>query len=152
MRKHTKRQVWKLLNPVVHAIEGAAITAEEHLNKLRLRELASMDAMVKGLASLDDWRALCDMMNIAETMGENGIGPEVLPICAVVQEEMEQAATRFEKTRKMGLSGIGIKALRELYEYHDLQRSSISRSEYERMIKKTGDYIRGNSHRVRHIE
>jgi hypothetical protein len=151
MRKQVRRKVWKLVDPIVHAIEGASITAEEHLNKLRLMELAAIEAMIKGHGTLEDWKSLCDVLNIAEIMGENGIGPEVLPICAIVQEEMAQAATRYEQTRKMGLTGQGIKALKELYEYHDLQRTSISRSEYERMIKKTGDYIRGNSHRVRHI-
>jgi len=29
-----------------------------------------------------------------------------------------------------------------VYEYHDLQRTSISRSEYERWIKKTADILK----------
>jgi hypothetical protein len=45
----------------------------------------------------------------------------------------------------MGLSGEGIKAVRDLIEYADLQQSSISRSEFERYIKKTKDYIKSNN-------
>jgi len=82
------------------------------------------------------------MMNIAETMGKNGIGVEVLEHCAKAQEALHQAALRYEKTKKMGLSGVGINALREIYEYHDLQRLSIPRSVYERMIEKTRNYLR----------
>lgn len=37
----------------------------------------------------------------------------------------------------MGLSGPGITAMREVIDYHDAQRSSISRSQYEQMIRLT---------------
>ena len=107
--------------------------------------------MTKGHGTIADWRSLVDMMNIAETMATNGIGIEVLEVCQIVQEEMQNAAHRYEKTRKMGLTGTGIKYIKELYQLHDLQRTSISRSEYERMLQKTSDYIRSNHHRVVHI-
>jgi len=84
-------------------------------------------------------------------MGTHGIGIEVLPVCEIVQKEMEAAAHRYEKTRKMGLSGTGIRYIKELYALHDLQRQSISRSEFERMIDKTINYIKSNNHRVVHI-
>jgi hypothetical protein len=107
--------------------------------------------MVKGNATTSDWRVLVDMLNVAETMSTNGIGIEVLEVCQIVQKEMEAAAHRYEKTRKMGLSGTGIRYIKELYALHDLQRTSISRSEFERMIDKTINYIRSNNHRVVHI-
>jgi hypothetical protein len=107
--------------------------------------------MVQGNATTGDWRVLVDMLNIAETMATNGIGIEVLAVCEIVQKEMESAAHRYEKTRKMGLTGTGIRYIKELYALHDLQRTSISRSEYERMIEKTINYIRSNHHRVTHI-
>jgi len=88
------------------------------------------------------------MMNLAQTMGLNGIGPEVLPICDVAQSELLAAAQRYEKTKSMVTTAKGLQALRDLYEYHDLQRSSVSRAEYERMIKKTRDYIISNNQYV----
>jgi hypothetical protein len=151
MRKMCKRKVWNKVNPIEFAITGAAITAEDKLDRLRMGELSAIESMVKGNATTTDWRALVDMLNIAETMSTNGIGIEVLEVCQVVQKEMEAAAHRYEKTRKMGLTGTGIRYIKELYALHDLQRTSISRTEYERMIEKTINYIRSNNHRVVHI-
>ena len=151
MRKRCKRKIWDKVNPIEHAIIGAAITTEDKLDKLRMGELSAIESMVKGNATIGDWRVLVDMLNIAETMGTNGIGIEVLPVCEIVQKEMEAAAHRHEKTRKMGLSGTGIRYIKELYALHDLQRQSISRSEFERMIDKTINYIKSNNHRVVNI-
>jgi hypothetical protein len=140
-----------MVNPIEFAITGAAITAEDKLNQLRMSELSAIESLVKGNGTTGDWKVLVDMMNIAETMGNHGIGIEVLPVCEIVQAEMEAAAKRYETTRKMGLSGTGIRYIKELYALHDLQRQSVSRSEFERMIDKTINYIRSNHHRVVHI-
>jgi hypothetical protein len=151
MRKQCRRKIWSKVNPIEHAIVGASITPDDLLDRLRLIELSAIESLVKGNGTVADWRALVDMMNIAETMATNGIGVEVLEICEIVQKEMEAAAHRYEKTRKMGLTGTGIRYVKELYQLHDLQRTSISRSEYERMLQKTCDYIRSNNHRVVHL-
>ena len=151
MRKQCRRKIWSKVNPIEHAITGAAITPEDKLDKLRMGELSAIESMVKGNATTNDWRVLVDMLNIAETMATNGIGIEVLAVCVIVQKEMEAAAHRYEKTRKMGLTGTGIRYIKELYALHDLQRISISRAEFERMIDKTINYIRSNNHRVVHI-
>ena len=151
MRKKTRRKVYQLVNPIEFAIAGASITDKEILDLLRIRELAAIDAMSKGLAGVAEWRDLTEMLNLAETMAKNGIGPEVMETCEIVQAELHLAALRYERTKKMGLTGSGLQAVRDLYEYHDLQRTSIPRSEYERMIKKTRDYILSNAPCVLHI-
>jgi len=90
-----------------------------------------------------------DVLNLSETMARNGIGKdEVMPVCQKAQEALHEAAERYQKTMSMGLSGIGIQAVRELIEYADLQQSSISRSEFEKYIKKTKDYIKSNGNLV----
>ena len=150
-RKRCKRKIYGKVNPITYAIEGAAITAEEKLDQLRMSELSAIESMVKGHGTVGDWKVLVDMMNIAETMGNHGIGVEVVEICQIVQQEMEAAAKRYETTKKMGFTGTGIRYIKELYALHDLQRTSVSRSEYERMIDKTINYIRSNHHRVVHI-
>lgn len=137
MRKKTKRQVWKLINPINHAILGAGITQAHLLDKLRIRELAALEAMSKGNGTRVEWQELADLLNVCEVMALEGIGPEALPHCKVAQDALVEAARRFETTRKMGLTGPGIQAIREVYEYHDLQRSSVPRSVYEQMIVKT---------------
>jgi hypothetical protein len=148
MRKQTKRKFWKLIDPIRHAILGAGITQNHLLDKLRLTELASLDAMTRGLGTLQDWQELTDMMNISEVMALDGVGPEVLPHCQQAQNALEQAALRYQSTMRMGLSGTGINALRDVFEYHDLQRRSISRSEYEKYIIKTRQRIMSRAKEV----
>lgn len=145
MRKRCKRKVWSTsINPLAHAIAGAAVADDASLNKLRLCELAAIDAMTKGMGTPHDWRWIADVLNIAETMAKNGIGPEVLEYCEKAQEALLEAKERYDKTGKMGLSGTGIRAVKDLWEYHDLQRTSVARSEYERMIQKTMNNIRSH--------
>lgn len=138
MKKRCNRKIWSTaINPIAHAMAGASFVDEISLSKLRLGELGAIDALSKGLGTVQDWKTVADMMNIAETMGRHGIGPEVLPYCQEAQQGLQEAARRYEKTGKMGLSGSAIQALREVYAYHDLQRTSIPRSKYEQMIEKT---------------
>ena len=152
MRKRCKRKVWSTeINAVAHAISGASIADKASLDKLRMHELGAIDAMTKGKGTVEDWRWLADVMNIAETMGVNGIGPEVLPHCQLAQQALFEAAKRYETTGKMGLSGLGIKAIKDVWSYHDLQRTSIARSEYEKMIQKTANYIRSHGKNVTEI-
>ena len=148
MRKRTKRKHWNLIDPITHAIVGAAITQREKLDKLRLLEYSALDAITKGSGTVQDWRTLVDVLNLSETMARGGIGVEVLPVCEKAQEALHKAAMRYQETMRMGLDGEGIKAIRDLIEYADLQQSSISRSEFERYIQKTKDYIRSHGKQV----
>jgi hypothetical protein len=148
MRKKTKRKIWSLIDPIQHGIIGAAITQRDKLDKLRTLEYSALEAMTKGMGTVTDWRTLVDVLNLSETMARGGIGPEVLPVCEKAQEALHKAATRYQETFKMGLDGAGIQAIRELIEYADLQQSSISRSEFERYIQKTKDYIRSQGDKV----
>jgi hypothetical protein len=144
-RKKCKRKVWATnIDPIAHAIAGACVSDNNALDKLRLCELAAIDAMSKGMGTVEDWRWLADVVNIAETMGKNGIGPEVLPYCEIVQQALLEAADRYQKTKKMGLSGIGLSKVKDLWEYHDLQRTSVARSVYEKMIQKTANNIKSH--------
>ena len=152
MRKRTKRKMWNLIDPITHAIVGAAITHRDKLDKLRILEYSALEAITKGQGTVADWRTLVDILNISEMMGKNGVGPEVLPICEKAQESLHKAAMRYQETMRMGLDGEGIKACRDLIEYADLQQGSISRSEFERYIQKTKDHIRSNSNLVVEIE
>ena len=152
MRKKTKRKVWNLIDPIQHSIVGAAITSRDKLDKLRLLEYSALDAITKGSGTVQDWRTLTDVLNLSETMARGGIGVEVLPVCEKAQESLHKAAMRYQETMRMGLDGEGIKAIRDLIEYADLQQSSISRSEFERYIQKTKDYIKSHGDKVVEIE
>ena len=152
MRKRTKRKIWALIDPIAHGIIGAAITPRQTLDKLRFTEYAALDAITKGMGTIHDWRTLVDVLNLAEMMGKNGVGPEVLPICQKAQESLHKAALRYQETMRMGLDGVGIQAIRDLLEYADLQQGSVSRAEFERYVQKTRDYIKSNGNLVVEIE
>jgi len=147
-RKKTKRKHWNLLDPIQHAVVGAAITPRPTLDKLRFMEYSALEAITKGNGTIHDWRTLVDVMNLSEVMGKAGIGPEVLPICEKAQESLHKAAMHYQKTMRLVLDSQGIQALRDLIEYADLQQGSISRSEFEKYVKKTRDYIKSNGDRV----
>jgi hypothetical protein len=145
MRKQTRRKVYRLVNPISYAIEGATITPEDILDKLRQRELTSIEAFRMGQADLADWQMINDMANLCEVMAKSGIGPEALEAAERTHEYLLEAYHRYNKTKKMGTSGLGLVAFRDCYEYHDLQRQSISRSVYEQMLTKTMNQIRSKS-------
>jgi hypothetical protein len=142
MRKHVKRRHYALVNPITHAIEGASITDAARLDKLRLAELSAIDAFAKGIATVHDWRAVSDLSNVAETMAEMGTGPEVLTVVREVEGALLDAHARHEQTGRIATTGPGLKAMRDLAEYHDLQRTSVDRSTYERAIQRTMNKIR----------
>jgi hypothetical protein len=142
MRKRTVRRVWKLVNPIQMAIEGASITPRKELDRLLVRELGALDDFTHGRASLQQWHDLATVVNLCETLAHEGVGPEALEACGKAQDALIDAARRFTKTQKMGLTGPGLQALRDVIEWHDLQRSSISRSQYERVIKLTVDRVK----------
>jgi hypothetical protein len=153
MRKRTKRKVWGLIDPIAHAIVGAAITPRQTLDKLRLTEYAALESITKGNGTIQDWRTLVDVLNVSEQMARAGIGKdEVLPVCEKAQKALHEAAIRFQSSKRMGLSGEGIKAIRDLLEYADLQQGSITRAEFERYVQKTRNYIRSNGNLVVEIE
>ncbi len=149
MRKRCRRKVWSTdINPIAHAIAGASITDRASLNKLRAKEYAALDEMIHGRGTLDHWRTLTDLLNLSEMMARQGIGIEVLDVCKAAQEALIKAGKRYETTGKFGFDGLGIQAIRDLIEYADLQQSSIPRSEFEKMIAKTRNYMASNVDKI----
>ena len=126
MRKKTRRRNWALINPVYYAISGAATISQELLDQQRVAELKAMQAFRDGHATRGDWDQLRLMLLMAFTMAKNGVGPEALPSCRTAWTELLAAKRRSDEGAHLGLTGQGITAMREAYEYHDLQRQSVS--------------------------
>lgn len=152
MRKKCKRKVYKLVDCVAHAIAGAAITTDDCLKQLKDKEQKAIEAMRTGNADVYTWQELVDMNNICQVMARSGIGPEAIPDCMLAEIELKQAAKRFESTGRMLLTGSGLRAINEVSEWHHLQRTAISRSEYERMIQKTRNKLQSRSKDVTVIQ
>ena len=130
------------IDPVAHAIAGAGITDRVSLDQLLTRELASLDALTHGNATIREWSDMVNMNNLTQTLAGMGVGYEAMPDAQKAEEGLIEAAARFQRTKKMGLSGPAIQALRDVIEWHDLQRSSIPRSQYEEAIRLTNARIK----------
>jgi len=142
MRKRTRRKHYVLSNPIALAIDGARVTDDARLDKLRLLELSAMQAFATGAATVDDWRTVADLTNLAQTMCDMGVGPEVMPAALQVESVLSEAHQRFIATGRMGTTGPGLHAMRDLQEWHHLQRTSVARSVYEAAIVRTANRIR----------
>lgn len=145
MRKKKTRKIYAKLNPVFFAIEGAAFIDKDTLDTLRQGELMSIEAFRTGTAQPADWQRVCEICNLCESMAMAGIGPEALETVGRVQQELIDAEARYRRTGKMGATGPGLVAFRDVYEYHDLQRQSVSRSVYESHIMRVFNKIRSRS-------
>ena len=151
MRKRCIRRHYALVDPVALAIAGAFKVSESDLDRLRMRELSSIDSFATDAATTDDFRTVCDLLNLAETMALAGIGGEVLDACKAAQDALISAKSQHEVTGRFGLTGGEIDALRDLYAWHDAQRSTVDRSTYERAIKRTVNRIRSSHPSVREL-
>ena len=145
MRKRKHRKHYALINPIFHAIEGAAITDEETLQKLRDNEFKAIEAFRLGFATRDHWELISEVCNLTESMARAGIGPEALVATTAAEMALKDAYERYVRTGKMGATGPGLMAFKDVYEYHDLQRQSVARSVYERHIEMVSNKIRSKS-------
>ena len=147
-KKQCKRKVWRLVNPLEYVLEGIKPTSGEKLDKLRTLELSALEAFRTGSANIYDWQHLTDMANVAEYMATKGIGPEVAEYAEKAQIELLDVARRYKKTKRLGITGTGLQALRELHEYHDLQRISVPLIDYEHSIKACRNRINSKAPEV----
>ena len=141
-RKFCRRRHYALMSPISLAISGATISSEVDLDKLRMRELSAIDNFATGKATPHDFRDLADMLNLAQTTGETGIGAEVLPFCNALEGFLLSAKATHDETGELPMPMAGLALMRDVFAYHDLQRSSIDRRAYEQAIARTRNKIR----------
>jgi hypothetical protein len=149
MRKQTRRKIWDTgINPIMHAIAGASISDEESLNILRGKENGSMAAFRNGSATKQDWNNINAVVRLAESMAVANIGPEVMVPCKIAEMHLLDAHDRFKRLGKMGSTALGLQSFQDIIEYHELQRTSVSRSVYEKHVKRVTDMIRSKSFKI----
>ena len=148
MRKQCRRKVYQLMNPISLAIEGACITPDEPLSELQRGEQAFLSALLNNTDDLNGYYGLCAMLGIAETMARNGIGPEVMQACKVAEFSLIKLKNRYDRWGKWDVTEGEKYAIRELMEWHHLQRTSISRGEYEKFIEKATNRMRSKAPEV----
>jgi hypothetical protein len=152
MRKKTRRKIWSTdLNPVTHAMVGAAVTDDESLSILRKKEDGSMEAFRSGAATPNDWNNINAVVQLAESMAAANIGPEVMVHVKIAEMHLIDAHDRWRRIGKMGSTGPGLQAFQDIIEYHELQRTAVARSVYEKHIKRVTDMIRSKSTKIKFL-
>jgi hypothetical protein len=152
MRKQTRRKIWDTsVNPIIHAMVGAAITDEENLNILRKKETDSLAAFRDGSATKQDWNNINAVVRLAESMAAANVGPEVAVHCKIAEMHLLDAQERYERLGKMGSTGLGLQSFQDIIEWHELQRTSVARSVYEKHIKRVTDMIRSRSPKIKFL-
>jgi hypothetical protein len=130
---------------------GASITDKESLDVLRKKENGSMDAFRNGTANRADWNNINTVVMLAESMAEAGIGPEVIVHVKIAEMHLLDAQERFVRLGKMGSTALGLQSFQDIIEYHDLQRTSVARSVYEKHIKRITDMVRSRSPKIKFL-
>jgi hypothetical protein len=51
----------------------------------------------------------------------------------------------------MGSTALGLQSFQDIIEYHDLQRTSVARSVYEKHIKRITDMVRSRSPKIKFL-
>jgi hypothetical protein len=152
MRKRTRRKIYDTtMCPVTHAIVGASITDEDSLNLLRKKENGSLEAFKTGAAQPHDWNNINAVVQLAESMAAANIGPEVMVHVKIAEMHLIDAHDRWRRIGKMGSTGPGLQSFQDIIEYHELQRTAVSRSVYESHIKRVTDMIRSKSPKIKFL-
>ena len=152
MRKRTRRKIYDTtMCPVTHAIVGASITDEESLEILRKKERGSLEAFRTGVATKQDWNNINAVVQLAESMACANIGPEVMVHVKIAEMHLMDAHDRMNRLGKLGSTGPGLQSFQDILEYHELQRTAVSRSVYESHIKRVTDMIRSKSPKIRFL-
>ena len=152
MRKQTRRKIWDTsICPITHAMAGASVTDKESLDILRKRENGSMDAFRNGTANKADWNNINTVVRLAESMADAGIGPEVMVHVKIAEMHLLDAQERFVRMGKMGSTALGLQSFQDILEYHDLQRTSVARSVYEKHIKRVTDMVKSKSPKIKFL-
>lgn len=151
MRKRTKRKVYESTNPVEIAIAGARITDEARLQFLRDIENGSLTAFRNGSATKGDWHKINAVVRLAESMADAGIGVEVMVPAKIAEMHLLKAHERYERIGKMGSTGLGLQSFQDILEYHELQRTAVSRSVYESHINSVRNKIISKSPKIKFL-
>jgi hypothetical protein len=130
---------------------GASITDDESLSLLREKENGSMEAFRCGTATPHDWNNINAVVQLAESMAAANIGPEVMVHVKIAEMHLIDAHDRWRRIGKMGSTGPGLQAFQDIIEYHELQRTAVARSVYERHIKRVTDMIKSKSPKIKFL-
>lgn len=134
-RKHTKRKVWPLRDPISHAMSGAQVAEENPSIKtyMAVAHLA-MKMLVQGRATRLDIQHITMAHNmVAGLMAQGFAAPHAVDMDASAAALDSIAQRACEKGRILG-TGQEINALNFMFQIHDAMMATVSVAEYNRAV------------------
>ena len=135
MRKHTKRKVWPLRDPISHAMSGIQVAVEHsNIKTYMAASHASMKALVEGKAKRIDLQHITMAHNMVCALMKQGFGEphaEDMEASAAALDSIARRAR--EKGRILG-AGPELNALNFMLQIHDAMMDVISVSEYNAAV------------------
>ncbi|MCU0943088.1 MAG: hypothetical protein MUE35_11115 [Hydrogenophaga sp.] len=96
------------------------------MDRLRTAELTAVDAFARGAARELEWHDINAMVGICAEAARAGIGIEAAAACELATKHLAEDFERFRRTGKMGTTGPGLQAYRDVFQFMVLQRQSIT--------------------------
>lgn len=148
MRKRTRRKVWALRDPISHAMSGARKVSEDtNLVTYSIKTHASMEALVKGVATKQDMSHLAMANNMVAALMKQGFATPHAPDAEASANALDAIAQRARDKGRVLATGPEIVALNQMLAIHDAMFDTISVSEYNRAVDYVNGVFRsGNSH------
>jgi nicotinic acid mononucleotide adenylyltransferase len=132
-------------------MQGAAFLQDADLQTLRFRELSAIKSFADNTATLQEWRDVEALHSLCEIMAVKGCGAEALPVTEKAQSILQNLAENYEHGVGMGITPDELTVFHDLYEFHDLQRTSVCRLEYENYIELAANHKQSKSYLVKEI-
>ena len=140
-----RRKYTSVKNPVLMAIENASLISARRNAEYTSSEIQALKNMATGQFGDHEWVVMVDVANMAEVMAKSGVGHEVIPIAAEAQVVLAHIRKRKKEEGTFTCRPDEIFVLRELQEYHDLQRQSVAYGQYLGFAKRVANYVRGGN-------
>jgi hypothetical protein len=116
MRKHSRYRQRPVISDPLSLLRPAPKAMRD---ALMLNFYTALEALSRGEhPGPDEWRSLSDAINSVETLATCAkpklVPAEVMPLVNAAIEAMVQAANRYKAGQRMGVSGPGLQALRDV--------------------------------------
>jgi len=142
-RKHTKRKVYALRDPISYAISGVrtfrSVTAAVDVE---IANHASMTALTQGTATKYDLQVLSNVVNMCIALGKQGFAEVHEDDFQEAKDAIVSIVARAKKLCRVVATGPEINALNWVMQVHDAQLGVVSVSEIERANRYIQDTVR----------
>jgi hypothetical protein len=124
-------------------------THREHLRHNQIKTHGAMAQMSQGGGTLDQWKRLAGVLNIASVMCEQGIGPEFRQAFADAQNAMLDVGKRSVRNNgRFVFTGPEMRIVTEALECHDAQLENSRSLDVDRAADEV---MRRERHRIDHV-